>query len=94
MECFRADIFSEGKRHSEEECLFLFNRKLRSLLNKTLRGMRARANEKYVAKATALGARVPQAELFVLVATAYNSGMCLLKLTMIATKRSLDDSNI
>ena len=28
--------------------------------------MRARANEKYVAKATALGARVPQAELFVL----------------------------
>ena len=44
----------------------MFNRKLRSLLNKTLRGMRAHENEKYVAKATALGARVPQAELFVL----------------------------
>ena len=28
--------------------------------------MRARAKQKYVAKATALGARVPQAELFVL----------------------------
>ena len=63
--------------------------KLRSLLNKTLR-----AKWIFVAKATALGARVPQAELFVLVATAYNSGMCLLKLTVIATKRSLDDSNI
>ena len=56
--------------------------------------MRTRAKWIFVAKATALGARVPQAELFVLVATVYNSGMCLLKLTMIATKRSPDDSNI
>ena len=32
---------------------------------KTLCGMRTRAKQKYVAKATALGARVPQAELFV-----------------------------
>ena len=46
--------------------VFLFNRKLRSPLNKTLRGMRTRAKWKHVAKATALGARVPQAELFVL----------------------------
>ena len=45
--------------------VFLFNRKLRSLLNKTLRGMRTRAKWIFVAKATALGARVPQAELFV-----------------------------
>ena len=44
---------------------FLFNRKLRSLLNKTLRGMRTRAKWIFVAKATALGARVPQAELIV-----------------------------
>ena len=63
---------------------FLFNRKLRSLLNKTLREMRTtlyacslssrkrslsepmcRAKWKFVAKATALGARVPQAELYV-----------------------------
>ena len=44
---------------------FLFNRKLRSLLNKTFRGMRTRAKWIFVAKATALGARVPQAELFV-----------------------------
>ena len=43
-----------------------FNRKLRSLLKKTLRGMRTRAKQKFVAKATALGARVPFAELFVL----------------------------
>ncbi len=28
--------------------------------------MRARAKQKYVAKATALGARVPQAELFII----------------------------
>ena len=46
---------------------FLFNRKLRSLLNKTLRGMRTRAKWIFVAKATALGATVPQAELFILV---------------------------
>ena len=45
---------------------FLFNRKLRSLLNKRLRGMRTRAKQKLVAKATALGARVPLAELFVI----------------------------
>ena len=32
---------------------------------KTLRGMRTRAKQKFVAKATALGARVPRAELFV-----------------------------
>ena len=49
------------------EMPFLFNRKLRSLLNKTLRGMRTRAKWIFVAKATALGARVPQAELFILV---------------------------
>ncbi len=42
------------------EALFLFNRKRRSLLNKTFRGMRARAKWKLVAKATALGARVPR----------------------------------
>lgn len=45
---------------------FLFNRKLHSLLNKRLRGMRTRAKQKLVAKATALGARVPRAELFVI----------------------------
>ncbi len=50
------------------EALFLFNRKLRSLLNKTLRGMRARAKWKLVAKATALGAGVPLAELLFRVA--------------------------
>ena len=33
---------------------------------KKLRRMRARAKQKYVAKATALGARVPQAELFII----------------------------
>ena len=44
----------------------LFNRKFRFLLNKTLRGMRTRAKWKFVAKATALGARVPRAELFIL----------------------------
>ena len=33
---------------------------------KTLRRMRTRAEQKYVARATALGARVPQAELFVI----------------------------
>ena len=47
--------------------LFCLSRKLRSLLNKTLRGMRTRAKWIFVAKATALGARVPQAELFILV---------------------------
>ena len=40
-------------------------RKLRSLLNKTLRGMRARAKWMAVAKAAALGAKIPLAELFV-----------------------------
>src|SRR5699024_12815712 len=35
---------------------------------KTLRGMRTRARQKFVADATALGARVPQAELYVYVA--------------------------
>ena len=45
---------------------FLFNRKLRFLLNKNAPlWMRTRAERKFVAKATALGARVPQAELFV-----------------------------
>ena len=72
---------------------FLFNRKLRSLLNKTLREMRTtlyacslssrkrslsepmcRAKWKFVAKATALGARVPQAELFVII---WNIRNCL-----------------
>ena len=46
---------------------FCLSRKFRSLLNKTLRGMRARAKWIFVAKATALGATVPQAELFILV---------------------------
>ena len=32
---------------------------------KSLRGMRTRAKQKFVAKATALGGRVPRAELFV-----------------------------
>ena len=44
---------------------FLFNRKLRFLLNKTLRGMRTGAKWKFAPNGTALGARVPQAELFV-----------------------------
>ena len=43
----------------------MFNRKLRSLLNKTLRGIRTRAKWEFAAKVTALGERVPQAELFV-----------------------------
>ncbi len=47
--------------------IFLFYRKLRSLWNKTLRGMRARAKWKFAAEAAALGARVPQTELFVTV---------------------------
>lgn len=36
------------------------------LLNKTLCGVRTRAKWNFATKATALGARVPQAELFVL----------------------------
>ncbi len=38
---------------------FLFNRKLRSLLNKTLRGMRTRAKREFAVKAAALGAEAP-----------------------------------
>ena len=45
---------------------FLFNRKLRFMLNKKAPlWMRTRAKRKFVAKATALGALVPLAELFV-----------------------------
>ena len=45
---------------------FLFNRKLRSLYKpKRSAGMRTRAKQKIVAKATAPGARVPRAELFI-----------------------------
>lgn len=46
--------------------VFCLIRKLHALTNKTLRGTRTRANRKFVAKATALSTRVPQAELFIL----------------------------
>lgn len=48
------------------EKIFLYNRKLHSLLYKTLRGMRTRVKQKSVAKAAAPGVRVPRAELFAL----------------------------
>ena len=57
------------------QSFYLFNRKLHSLLNKTLRGMRTRAKWIFVAKATALGARVPQAELFGLSAASRSPGL-------------------
>ena len=38
--------------------------------------MRTRAKQKFVAKATALGARVPQAELFVIYRNAHRSLIC------------------
>ena len=46
---------------------FYFIGNLVSCEIETLRGMRTRAAQKFVAKATALGARVPHAELFVLI---------------------------
>lgn len=54
-----------ASRRKCREAVFI-NGKLRSRFNKTHRGMRAHAKQKFVAKAAAPGARVPQAELFAL----------------------------
>ena len=48
----------DGADPSHKGALFLFDRKLRSLSNKTVRGMRTRTKWKFVAKATVLGASV------------------------------------
>ena len=52
--------------YSAEEGFFCLIGNFVPYQTKTLRGMRTRAKWIFVAKATALGARVPQAELFAL----------------------------